>query len=265
MVLFNMQELEIYSGHANLFIDVSYKIFNLKDAEELLDFALPGEKGGTQIKNLNAVTYNLENGQIVEHVLTKTDAKKEKVSNKSYFLKFSLSNVKKGSVVRIRFKVTGPIFVDRFYFQRDVPILYSQFSITNYLESQKIMYTEDVSIPFAKMNSAAEFQATKEEAAFFHNKKSKSEELLWLRRNIKPFKVVEFSSSSRKRADNVYIELMNGYFANRYNNFKANSNTNTNKKNTWEQYNESAYTNEYVEAFAKHDFLDSVAKQNYRR
>jgi len=79
----------------------------------------------------NAYTYNLENG-VVDRVKLKSDGEfREHVEGNHYLATFTMPNVKEGSILEYTTKVISPFYtsVPEWYFQFDVPVKYSEFSI----------------------------------------------------------------------------------------------------------------------------------------
>ncbi|WP_420398795.1 transglutaminase domain-containing protein [Flagellimonas sp.] len=76
------------------------------------------------IKNIKAVTYNLENGKIVEAELRKDEIFKTEASYNYNQVKFTLPNVKEGSVIEYSYRVVSPFIwnIDEFQFQYDIPV-----------------------------------------------------------------------------------------------------------------------------------------------
>lgn len=81
---------------------------------------------------MDAATYNLEDGKIVISKLNK-DAKFSERHDKNYTIKkFALPNVKEGSIVEYKYKITSDFIftLKPWYFQREIPTLYSEYEIT---------------------------------------------------------------------------------------------------------------------------------------
>jgi len=84
-------------------------------------------KSGSSRENVGRIranTYNLENGKIVETELEKDQIFKNEQSYNFNQVKFTMPNVKEGSVVEFKYKITSPFFtnVDEFRFQSGIPI-----------------------------------------------------------------------------------------------------------------------------------------------
>lgn len=96
--------------------DVAVRLLNVGSSEE-------------RFSNLKAVTYNLENGKIVETQLSKEGIFKEKFNKNYNRMKFTLPNVREGSVIEYSYKISSD-FIDRFpnwRFQQSIPVRLSEY------------------------------------------------------------------------------------------------------------------------------------------
>ena len=117
-----------------------------KDGLEEADFEIPLYKDGSQdetISGLKAVTYNLENGKIVETKAKSDGFFNEKFSENLTLVKVALPNVKVGSVVEITYKINSD-FLMNFWdweFQETIPVVWSEYraSIPEYFNYDKYM------------------------------------------------------------------------------------------------------------------------------
>lgn len=115
----------IYKRHRRMHIlkkngyrhaDISIDLFNVGQDEEKLD-------------KLNAVTYNLENGKVVETKLGKDAVFKEKKNRNWNIRKFTLPNVKEGSIIEYEYQITSD-FLSQFpawSFQDEIPVIWSEY------------------------------------------------------------------------------------------------------------------------------------------
>jgi hypothetical protein len=91
-------------------------------------------RNGTEEKldNLKAVTYNLENGKIVETKLDKSSLFKEQLSENWVARKFTMPAVKEGSIVEIQYTVTSDFIdvLDPWEFQGSAPSLWSEYNLS---------------------------------------------------------------------------------------------------------------------------------------
>jgi hypothetical protein len=91
------------------------------------------ETGGEeQLDKLKAVTYNVENGKVVETKLdVKADVFKEKVSKNWVVKKFTLPNVKEGSIIEFEYSKTSDFLfnLQPWEFQGPYPRLWSEYNL----------------------------------------------------------------------------------------------------------------------------------------
>jgi hypothetical protein len=110
-----------------------YKIIN-KQSYDLanLEIQLYRNNGAeTSLDYLDGATYNMENGKTEVSKINK-DAKFSEKKDKNYTLKkFTLPNVKEGSVIEFKYRLKSDfIFTLRpWYFQKEVPVLYSEYKV----------------------------------------------------------------------------------------------------------------------------------------
>ncbi|HMG90697.1 MAG TPA: DUF3857 and transglutaminase domain-containing protein [Chryseolinea sp.] len=85
--------------------------------------------GGEKVTNLKAATYNLENGKVVESRMSKDNSFKEKFNKNINLQKFTLPNVKVGSVIEYSYTVSSE-YLSNFpdwKFQHDIPVRLSEY------------------------------------------------------------------------------------------------------------------------------------------
>ncbi len=95
------------------------------------DVTIPYTTGKT-VRGLKAYTYNIENGQLVTTALDKKAVFKEKVDENTSNLKFSLPNVREGSVIEYSYRVNYGSYrsLNTWYFQTGIPVLKSEYQIS---------------------------------------------------------------------------------------------------------------------------------------
>lgn len=99
--------------------DITIPVYSSGDAE-------------VELENLKAVTYNLENGKIVESKLEKSNVFKEKIDRNYSLKKFTLPNIKEGSIIEYEYRIVSD-YISRlrpWAFQDDAPNLWSEFRVT---------------------------------------------------------------------------------------------------------------------------------------
>ncbi|HWR32960.1 MAG TPA: DUF3857 domain-containing protein [Chitinophagaceae bacterium] len=100
--------------------NVSISLYSVGTDEEKLD-------------KLKAVTYNLENGKVVETKLdTKSGLFEDKISKQRKIKKFTFPNLKEGSIIEFEYTTTSDYiqYLDPWEFQGIYPVLWSEYNLT---------------------------------------------------------------------------------------------------------------------------------------
>lgn len=122
------------------------KIYNKDGFDNATEFIDLFESNSTEesIGRIKAYTYNLEGNKIVKTELDKNQIYKDKASYNYKQIKFTMPNLKAGSVIEFKYTITSPFIwnIDEFVFQRDIPIKNIKASITtpegfNFKSTQK--------------------------------------------------------------------------------------------------------------------------------
>ena len=85
-----------------------------------------------ELENLKAVTYNLENGKVVETKLeVKTAVFKDKISKNRLIKKFTFPNLKEGSIIEYEYRVKSDFIfnLQPWSFQGEYPCLWSEYNV----------------------------------------------------------------------------------------------------------------------------------------
>jgi hypothetical protein len=89
-----------------------------------------------KLESIKAVTYNLENGKVVETKLEKSSIFKEKRTSHLVIKKFTFPNVKEGCILEYEYKLTSDYInnLDPWHFQGQSPVLWSEcrFSVPQF-------------------------------------------------------------------------------------------------------------------------------------
>lgn len=129
-VTFRKQETYLLSsnGILRLITEVHerIKIYN-KDGFEYATEKVNLFKAGSdkeEVRKIKASTYNLENDKVVEYSLEKDQIFDTKMSFNYDQVKFTMPNVKEGSVIEFSYRIESPFVwnIDEFRFQRDIPV-----------------------------------------------------------------------------------------------------------------------------------------------
>lgn len=118
IVTITKTRIKIFTKNAYDYATVKIPLYREQSSRELLTVT-------------NAFTYNLENGEIEKTKLNTTGEFLEKVEGNHYVASFTMPNVKEGSIIEYTTKITSPYFtfVPEWYFQYDIPVRYSEFTL----------------------------------------------------------------------------------------------------------------------------------------
>ncbi|MGV0978796.1 transglutaminase domain-containing protein [Empedobacter falsenii] len=123
-----------------------------KTPDDVLKVEIPLRKnsGSDQDKliTLKAVTYNLENGKIIEQKVEKKDIFLDKVHRFMDKQTFTFPNVKNGSILEYTYEIISPFYgnTDTWYFQQSIPVVASNFTMQN---QEYFNYQQDLRGGFA--------------------------------------------------------------------------------------------------------------------
>ncbi len=85
-----------------------------------------------KLDELKAVTYNLENGKVVQSKLdVKAALFKDRIDKNRVVRKFTFPNVKEGSIIEYEYRLTSDFLfnIQPWYFQREIPALWSEYTV----------------------------------------------------------------------------------------------------------------------------------------
>lgn len=127
-----------YEGNNSGWFNVVYKyqkkihILN-KNAFRLGTVEIPLRKYGNQedkIEKLEAVTYNLENGDVKKTKIDKSSIFKDKVRKKITVMKFTFPELREGSIIEYAYTISTPVdeYLREWEFQGIDPVLWSEYN-----------------------------------------------------------------------------------------------------------------------------------------
>lgn len=107
-----------------------FKESGLKYAEIEIPYYRDGQQTEL-VKDIQAVTYNLENGKMVSSKLNPDHIYDEKVDKNWGVKKFAFPNVKEGSVIEYKYRLESPFIFNLadWYFQSDIPTMHSEYIV----------------------------------------------------------------------------------------------------------------------------------------
>ncbi|UII28008.1 DUF3857 domain-containing protein [Fulvivirga maritima] len=95
-----------------------------------------------RVEKFKAATYNLVDGKIVESKFSRRDAFIENVNDDVSQMRFSLPDIKEGSIIEYTYDVNYGSWgsLNTWYFQTSIPVLYSEYvvSLPEYFDYKKV-------------------------------------------------------------------------------------------------------------------------------
>ncbi len=193
-----------------------------KEGLKWADFSIPLYRNNTdeeKISGLKAVTYNLENGKIVETKAKTESIFKEKYDDNLNFTKVTWPNVKVGSVLEITYRIISD-FVFNFQdweFQNTIPTVWSEYrvKIPEYYNYEKYMQgyvplfinensTANSSISLASLSEnrlGGTSRVSNDRLDFIENKNR------WVAKDVAAFKDEPFMTTSKDFISKMNFEL----------------------------------------------------------
>ena len=123
---------DMYNGSLRIITTEKVKVKILTDeGKEFADIKV-AYRNGDIFSGLKGMTYNVEGGKLEKIKLPNDLIFKEKIDKDYNLTKFSLPQVKPGSVIEYQFRVESDNYthIDNWYAQRSIPVLYAQYDIT---------------------------------------------------------------------------------------------------------------------------------------
>lgn len=104
------------------------------------------------ITGLEATSYNVENGKIVKKKLEKKYIFNEEINNRYRQIKFSIPDVKEGTVIEYKYTMVSPFrySIPDWRFQYAIPIVYSEYEV---LIPEYFFFSVDATKGFVKIDS----------------------------------------------------------------------------------------------------------------
>jgi len=84
-----------------------------------------------RLENVKGYTYNIENGKVDKTKFSKKKIITEKIHDNLQVKKMTMPNVKKGSIVELKYSVASDFYfsMDPWFFQKSIPTRYSEYNI----------------------------------------------------------------------------------------------------------------------------------------
>jgi len=141
VVLYNLGQVrfEVSSDQIWLILEQHVRTqIRRKSAYDRATITIPARRGKAGqhefVSDFDGSTYNLVNGAVTTDKLTKTGQFTEKISDTYWVEKYTLPNVREGSIIEYKYTTRTPFTVSTnpkiWYFQENVPVKWSEYRIT---------------------------------------------------------------------------------------------------------------------------------------
>ncbi len=177
------------------------------------------------ISQIKGYTYTIENGKVVKTKLGKDGIFKEKTSKNYKRTKFTLPNVKEGSVIEFSYTINSNYLtiLNSWYFQKSIPVKWSEYivSIPEYLtylknsqgfESFHIFETNDVlkSISWSNTQRAVNKLGRNQKGSTSYNKIDYRDDVFhWIAKDVPALKDENFVGNYRNYLLSIDFQLSN--------------------------------------------------------
>ena len=194
-----------------------------KEGFKWADFEIPLYHEGSndeKLSGLKAVTYNLENGKIVEYKAKSDGFFKEKYSENIDIIKIALPNVKEGSIVEITYKVNSDFLLNfqDWEFQSTIPTVHSEyralvpefFNYDKYLQGYlSLSVVENKSVPGSIMITSKDRLGSRAMNTVFTTDKLdfKQNNSRWVAKDVPAFKPEPFITTHKDYISKINFEL----------------------------------------------------------
>jgi hypothetical protein len=167
-----------------------------------------------QLSGVKAVTYNLENGKVVETTLDKGSIFKDRLDKSTVVKKFTLPNVKEGSIIEYQYTVESDFLfnLQPWEFQGEIPVLWSEYNLTlpeffGYLFLTQGYMAYDIN---ERKNNQAKFSIRNTqtaEATETFNFDAQVTNYRWVIKNVPSLKPESFTSTYRNHIAKIEFQL----------------------------------------------------------
>ena len=117
----------LQSGHLTYKRHVRIKIFRKEAFEDWVNVTLFAERG--TFSKLKGTTYNLEEDSVIKSEIDDKAIFKTRFNKYIDQIRFTLPNVKEGSVIEYNYIIKGEIGVAPWQFQYSIPVVFSEYTV----------------------------------------------------------------------------------------------------------------------------------------
>ncbi len=201
-----------------------------------------------RIRNLKAVTYNLENGNMATYPLDEKSIFDEKVNKIAHYQTFTMPQVREGSVIEYSYELESGFWYDlrTWEFQKDIPVIWSELRA-------KIPGYFDFNLTFQSQIPLAINENTQGKQFFMRGSiEDPFLEYRFVMKDLPALKIEPFVTTIENFRSKLDFELAATYFPDQ---------AKTDYSQTWEALNQTLFENErFGKQIKKFDAAEGIAK-----
>lgn len=167
-----------------------------------------------KLENLKAVTYNLEEGKVVEAKVNKDNIFSEKRSKTLVMKKFTLPNVKEGSIIDFEYRIVSDYLtlLQPWSFQGGSPRLWSEYnlSVPQFFEYAFLArgFTQfHINEKKDRTGNFTVFDRSGTERTEYYNFRSGVSDYRWVQKDVPAFKEENYTSSLKNYISRIEFQL----------------------------------------------------------
>lgn len=167
-----------------------------------------------ELVSLKAVTYNLENGKVVETKLDKATVFKDKINKHLVLKKFTFPNVKEGSIIEYQYIVKSDFLfnLQPWEFQGSYPRLWSEYNVSVPQFYYYVTQTQGY-LPYYIRDAkerVGDFNVTESRSAYASDRVSFSANITdfrWVMKNVPALKEENYTSTINNHISKISFQL----------------------------------------------------------
>lgn len=188
-----------------------------KNGYSIADVTIPlyiGSQSEEKLTNLRASTYNLEDGKVVSTRLEKSSVFKDKINKYWSHQKFTLPNVREGSIIEYEYTIESPFLfnLQPWYFQGDNPRLWSEYQVSipqffNYVTLKQGYNPFVIETSGTKNDNFTISESRSALATERHSFQASVTERRWAMKDVPSLKEESFTSTLRNHISKIEFQL----------------------------------------------------------
>lgn len=171
------------------------------------------------LTSFKAATYNLENGKVSQTKIDKRDVLKEKLDKEYSLRKFTLPQVKEGSIIEYEYTIKSDFItaINPWYYQRDIPSLLSefQFAVPDFLNYVVVFTGHHPFIIKDRQRKTGYFMSTRmKKASMLSSEGAERAQITtevswyrWMMKDIPGLKLEPYTASLRNHQSRMEFQL----------------------------------------------------------